>query len=194
MSPNLMTGQIASILVRPMATDDLEGVGEIEFEAFGESAWAPRAFHEELRSNRIARYYVIDLEDGGPLVGYVGCWALPDAVHLVTIGVRPKYQRQGFGEILVLRALDLAYELGTPEVTLECRESNTRAHALYEKYSFVQNGRRPRYYQDTREAAIIMTATDVCSNHFRQVLGNRRSQLQERHQIQIAPTIHSEDS
>ena len=189
-----MTGQIASILIRPMAQGDLDGIGEIELEAFGESAWAPRTFHEELRSNRISRYYVIDLTGDGPLVGYVGCWALPDAVHLVTIGVRPKYQRQGFGEILVLRALDLAYELGTPEVTLECRESNTRAHALYEKYSFVQNGRRPRYYQDTREAAIIMTATNVCSNRFRQALENRRSKLQERYQIQITTNINPEGS
>ena len=39
--------------------------------------------------------------------------------------------------------------------TLEVRESNYAAIALYEKLGFSENGRRPNYY-DNGEAAILM--------------------------------------
>ena len=40
--------------------------------------------------------------------------------------------------------------------TLEVRTSNEPAIALYERFGFRSAGKRPRYYQDTGEDAVIM--------------------------------------
>ena len=172
-------------MLRAMTMRDVERVGEIDAEAFGSGAWPRTAFRDELHANHIARYFVLDPGDERPLLGYVGCWALFDAVHLVTIGVDPQYQRQGLGEILVQQALDLAHEIGAPEVTLECRETNLAAQALYRKYGFQEVGRRRRYYSDTREAALIMTAHDVCSDAFRETLDQRRAEHERRYGLHV---------
>jgi ribosomal-protein-alanine N-acetyltransferase len=172
-------------MLRAMTLGDIARVSEIDAVAFGNGAWPRSAFRDELHANHIARYFVLDPIDDRPLLGYVGCWALFDTVHLVTIGVDPRYQRQGLGEILVRQALDLAHEIGAPEVTLECRESNARALALYRKYGFEEAGRRPRYYSDTREAALIMTADNVCSDAFRAALDQQRADHDHRYGLRI---------
>ena len=76
------------------------------------------------------------------------------------MAVDPPYQRRGLGEALVQYVIALARDHGTPEVTLECRESNTAALALYNKYGFREEGRRKRYYRDG-EDALILTVTGV---------------------------------
>jgi len=52
-------------------------------------------------------------------------------------------------------------------MTLECRVSNEAALALYRKYGFQQVGRRPQYYSDNREDALILTIDSVLSDSYR---------------------------
>jgi ribosomal-protein-alanine N-acetyltransferase len=62
----------------------------------------------------------------------------------------------GIGEALVQQlTLDLM-KLGSRCLTLEVRESNAPAIALYEKLGFRQVGKRPRYYEKPREDALIL--------------------------------------
>lgn len=149
-----------SLVLRPMAVRDVAAVGGIDARAFGPGCWPESAFLAELRENRLARYFVIAEPPEGVLLGYIGCWVLADALHIVTLGVDPAQQRQGIGDLLVMRALDLAREAGVPEVALECRASNDAALVLYRKYGFQVTGRRPRYYAD-KEDAVIMTVGGV---------------------------------
>jgi ribosomal protein S18 acetylase RimI-like enzyme len=56
----------------------------------------------------------------------------------------------------------LAAELalaGVTEVILEVRASNFPAVALYGTLGFTETGRRPRYYADPIEDAVLMTVT-----------------------------------
>ena len=43
--------------------------------------------------------------------------------------------------------------------TLEVRQSNAPARALYEKLGYIQAGLRRNYYENPREDAVIMTKT-----------------------------------
>jgi len=43
---------------------------------------------------------------------------------------------------------------GAQSIFLEVRESNQAARSLYEKWAFVESGRRIRYYQNPQEDAI----------------------------------------
>ena len=157
-----------------MAVGDVTVVAGIDARAFGAGGWPESAFLAELRENRLARYFVVAtpaeegeiLGSGGLPLGYIGCWVVADAVHIVTVGVEPEFQRQGLGDLLVIRALELAWEARVLEATLECRASNVAAQALYRKYGFDVAGRRRRYYSD-REDALIMTASGIDAASFR---------------------------
>jgi ribosomal-protein-alanine N-acetyltransferase len=53
---------------------------------------------------------------------------------------------------------EISRQAGLKTQTLDVRESNAAAIRLYEKCGFVVKGRRPLYYTDTREDALIMWA------------------------------------
>ena len=61
------------------------------------------------------------------------------------------------GGALVSAAAELARTEGLSLLTLEVRESNAPALALYKKQGFEILGKRPGYYEQPREDAVIMT-------------------------------------
>ena len=71
------------------------------------------------------------------------------------IAVAGPARRRGLGTRLLGEFLDLARARGADAVFLEVRESNRAARALYEKWAFLECGRRRRYYQDPDEDAIL---------------------------------------
>ena len=66
------------------------------------------------------------------------------------------YRRRGLSRAVMQAMLAHARELSLFEVTLEVRESNVGAIALYEKFGFVTVGKRPRFYTHPTETALIM--------------------------------------
>ncbi len=91
-----------------------------------------------------------------PIIGFSGMWNLLDEAHVTTIGVTPELRGKGLGELLFLALVDEAVRRGVNWLTLEVRVSNASAQALYRKYGFTIQGRRPRYYSDNNEDAFIM--------------------------------------
>ena len=108
------------------------------------------------------------------IVGFAGFWILADEAHIISIAVRSEYLRQGIGELLLIALIDLATELGANIITLEVRVSNTAAQQLYDKYGFIQVGRRRAYYIDNREDALIMLTDDIHSDSFKACLNRQR--------------------
>ena len=172
-----------TVVLRPMRPSDVARIAEIDRQTFGPGAWPARAFREELQANKLARYFVVESSSGAPPLGYIGLWTVIDEVHVVTIAVDPAFQRQGLGEALIQRALDLAAEVGAERVTLECRPSNVAALRLYGKYEFVEVGRRPRYYPDNQEDAVILTADAVSAAGYRARLEERRAAHRRRYRL-----------
>jgi ribosomal-protein-alanine N-acetyltransferase len=106
------------------------------------------------------------------IVGVVGVWMMPDEAHIVTIATRGTHRRRGIGEMLLIKAIELAQERGQEAVTLEVRISNGPAIAMYEKYGFLEVGRRKRYYSDNGEDAHILTVNDVLTDEFAERFAN----------------------
>ena len=79
-----------------------------------------------------------------------------DQLHLVTIAVRPIYQKLGIGERLLFDVLEQARSSALQKIILEVRQSNLPAQALYRKFGFVKIGELPHYYQDDDETAVVM--------------------------------------
>lgn len=95
------------------------------------------------------------------LVGFLGIWYSVDEAHVVSVGVRREYRRQGIGEMLLIAGIEQAIARRVEVVTLEVRVSNDAAIGLYSKYGFAQRGLRKAYYKDNREDALIMTTDSI---------------------------------
>jgi ribosomal-protein-alanine N-acetyltransferase len=66
--------------------------------------------------------------------------------------------------------LAVAAAMSMQDATLEVRESNAAARALYRHYGFYEVGRRVRYYEDNGEDALIMTTEHLESPAYRRRL------------------------
>jgi [ribosomal protein S18]-alanine N-acetyltransferase len=151
------------VRIEAMTLDDVPAVHEIERLSF-RTPWPAYAFEQELRGNRLARYVVARI--GATVAGFAGVWLMVDDAHVTTFGVHPDWRRQGVGRRMLLALSDVAADLGARRMTLEVRASNVAAQALYRAFGFEIVGRRPRYYTDDGEDALVMTTPDLGSSTF----------------------------
>jgi ribosomal-protein-alanine N-acetyltransferase len=128
-------------------------------EASFPSPWARAAMSEELRREHGALYLAAEV--AGKLVGYAGMWIFAGEAHIMNIAVDPPCRRQGIGEALLIALLQRAVALNAQMAYLECRPSNQRAIALYQKLGFQPYGRRPHYYRDTGEDALLLAREEL---------------------------------
>jgi ribosomal-protein-alanine N-acetyltransferase len=168
----------SSLGLRRLRLCDLEAVLAIERLAFP-TPTKSNVYRYELTENRLAHYQAMTLrEDGGTekVIGYAGYWLLADEAHISTIAVHPACRGRGYGELLLLNILFLAYEQEAGLVTLEVRRHNQVAQTLYRKYQFEVVGERRRYYRDTGEDALIMSVSRLDEGYFA-FLEKERAQL-----------------
>ncbi len=90
------------------------------------------------------------------VLGYVGSQAVLGEADMMNVGVDPDHRRKGIAEALVTALVRQLSEENNHSLALEVRLSNAPAIALYEKLGFIQVGRRPNYYRNPREDALIM--------------------------------------
>lgn len=72
--------------------------------------------------------------------------------NIVVAGER---RRRGLALRLLVEVTNLARLQKAQAIFLEVRESNHAARSLYEKNGFIQIGRRPRYYHEPDEDALV---------------------------------------
>lgn len=164
------------VIIEPMGLDDLDQVQAIEKASFT-SPWPPHAYRSELESNRLAQYLVARVDD--EVAAYGGMWLMVDEAHITTFGVLPDARRTGVGARMLLAVADLALELGAARLTLEVRPTNTPARALYARFGFAEVGRRPRYYTDDGEDALVMTTPELRGPSMQPLLALERARLVE---------------
>lgn len=143
------------VAVRPMATGDAVAVAAL----YGRSFAVPLdAAHFERELGNPAADYVVAAAADGAVVGFAGAWQQVDEAHVMTIAVEPRRQGRGIGARLLAALIETAAARGLSRVTLEVRTGNAPAIALYHRFGLAEAGRRPRYYADTGEDALIMTS------------------------------------
>jgi len=147
-----------TLAISPMRVADVPEVLHVEELCFA-TPWPRNAFHNELAENKLAHYFVGRCGDA--IVAYGGLWVILEDAHITTVAVHPGFQRQRYGERLVIRLLDEAIERGACWITLEVRESNVAAQNLYKKYGFTVVNTRRGYYSDNNENALVMWAGNL---------------------------------
>jgi len=185
-------------LFRPMSEADIPQVYAIDHESFpAESLFRPYSSYAREMHNSMAHYVVACIPSPrrsralreswltrvlrhNPLrpspastgeellVGFAGFWMMLDEAHIIAIAVREPHRGQGIGQGLLLSVIDMAIKLQARLLTLEVRERNLGAQAMYRKHGFEVVGRRPHYYSDNQEDAVLMTIEDLRSPEFRE--------------------------
>ena len=113
---------------------------------------------EQLRAQLPDKMHVfIIAESEERVLGYVGMMYVLDEGYISNVAVDPEFRRMGIADALITELLNRAGALELSFVTLEVRESNAPARALYKKHSFSDVGMRKNYYSFPTENAILMT-------------------------------------
>ena len=130
----------------------LPQIHEIEKLSFP-SPWSLNALKSEIK-NPISHLWALKREDA--LSGYICFWMLDKEAQLLSLAVHPRERRKGFGHTLLKKMIETTVSEGIQIVWLEVRPSNLAGIGLYRKTGFKEVCRRPRYYSDTHEDAIVM--------------------------------------
>ena len=141
---------MSEILIRPLAAGDLPAVAHVERFSFA-IPWS----EESLKMLTTPPNYGFVAEIGGKIAGYIGILGVLDELEVTNVATLPEFRRRGVGRALVSALLDYAREENFRRVTLEVRESNAPAIALYESLAFTPCGLRKNFYTQPNEHAII---------------------------------------
>lgn len=140
------------MIIRKMQLRDVPAIAELEKICFSDP-WSENSIASEL-DNQLSYWLVA--EDNGVIAGYVGSQSVLDAADMMNLAVDPDFRQQGVGQALVNGLINHLQQNNVIALLLEVRVSNTPAISLYEKLGFVQVGRRPKYYRNPREDALIL--------------------------------------
>ena len=133
----------------------LDDILIIECASFS-SPWSSNAFEDEAGSD-VSTFLALLLD--GKTAAYVCFRMIHNEVQLVNLAVDPACRRMGLARCLLDRMVAFGLESEMSKVCLEVRPSNAPALELYDNFGFRRTGRRPGYYPDNLEDALVMTLT-----------------------------------
>lgn len=168
---------MSDVVVRRMSPADVQAAALLDQMSFS-LPWPPAAFGRELETlhsrcwvaeatlDRLLVYHspIPDVLPGlvcqpgeKAVVGMLVLWKILDEAHIATVAVHLQFRRQGLARRLIVASLAAAAEEGATSSLLEVRAGNLGAIKLYEELGFAEVGRRPHYYKDNNEDAVLMT-------------------------------------
>lgn len=151
------------VVVRPAVSSDLTAIVALERSIHEAAHWPAQEYAAMLApvGNSAIWRYLLVADAQGELLGYaVGKLLLTSAGALgevENIAVAADSRLQGIGGELIRAVVEWCASHGAKEVELEVRAGNHAAIAMYRRTGWRQTGRRPKYYQDPAEDAVLMT-------------------------------------
>jgi ribosomal-protein-alanine N-acetyltransferase len=138
---------VEGLTIRPLAPDDAGAILRITRESPEAAFWPEESLLQ-------APGWVAATE--GNVVGFAIARAVAGEMEILNLAVDPAGRRRGIGSALLDSALAFGRRAGARRAFLEVRESNGGARGFYERHGFAVIGRRPRYYRDPIEDALVM--------------------------------------
>lgn len=143
--------------IRLARAADLDAMATIARRCFGASAWRRNQFEVDDPETG-QRWSLVATPDDAPdsCVGYLVMALAVDEVELQALAVDPDWQNQGMGAALLTAGLAAAVQRGAERVFLEVRAGNVGAQRFYRRFQFEEFARRPHYYHQPDETAVLM--------------------------------------
>ena len=155
---------MSNVRVRPAEPGDLARLVEIASHSATAAQWnqteylklfAPNQPSSEFQ-DQAQQHHALVVEQAGSVSGFIVGRQVAEEWEIENIAVTGAARRCGLGSRLVGELLEHVRSRGGKTVFLEVRESNTAARSLYEKWAFIEVGRRKAYYQNPAEDALIL--------------------------------------
>jgi len=156
MTPNSHPG--TSSIIRPATSEDVAAIVALERSIPSAAHWPESTYRGifcQQDPKRIA--LVAEGQPGKAICGFALARLAARHCELENIYVGPQNQRRGLGLQLLQSLAAAARNQNATRIFLDVRESNVAARALYEKSGFAITGRRPKYYSNPVDNAILYT-------------------------------------
>ena len=148
-------GPLHGMAIERLSNDrDLDDVAALEARCFT-NPWTRDMLARELAQSDVAHVFLLRLPDRR-LAGFCSCWIVADELHVNTLVVDLPYRQRRLGVGLMAWVMEEALRRGATRATLEVRESNEAARRLYASLGFEVVARRPQYYSQPVEDALIL--------------------------------------
>lgn len=141
-----------NLTVVKMKTEHISRIAELEKQCFSQP-WSEKSLAEELENEN--SYFLVAVCD--EIAGYIGVQEICGEAYITNVAVFENYRKQGIGRALLKAACKGAEGRKCEFITLEVRESNSSAIALYESEGFEVAGIRKNFYSDPTENGLIYT-------------------------------------
>lgn len=135
------------------APEHVDGIAVIETECFSDP-WPQETIACQLSG---PNHLFLAAVDGNTVVGYVGLMYVLDEGYISNVAVTARYRRQSIADRLITELVARSRLLKLSFLTLEVRQGNEPAKALYAKHGFLPVGIRKNYYVKPKEDALLMT-------------------------------------
>lgn len=139
-------------MIVPMTESHIAQIASLEQLCFSDP-WSEASVRSEL-SNPFSFWLVA--EEAGKVRGYVGSQSVPPEADVMNLAVAPDFRKQGIGRALMTALIAALRGEGITALFLEVRVGNLSAQRLYQSLGFVEVGRRPKYYVNPTEDALIL--------------------------------------
>jgi ribosomal-protein-alanine acetyltransferase len=136
--------------IRPAKLEDVPAIVAIEQASPSAAHWTPEQYNKV-----IVEGVVLVAEETGNPRGFICAKAVAAEWEIENVVVDSRFLRHGFADELLRKLVQRAQDKAASAILLEVRQSNVPARRLYEKHGFRESGRRPRYYPDPMEDAIL---------------------------------------
>jgi ribosomal-protein-alanine acetyltransferase len=143
-----------TLKIRSATAADIPFMLALEKHAVTAAQWSEAQYQAAICSARPDRMALV-IEEQGIVQGFLIARAIDRELEIENIAVAGQARRRGMGTRLLGEFLDAVRTQSVKAVFLEVRESNVAARRLYEKWAFVESGRRKQYYREPEDDAIL---------------------------------------
>ena len=142
------------MIVRPATCADIPSMMLLANHSVTAAHWS-REHYERIFDDHASRRLALVIGESVAAQGFLIAQKVASEWEIENIAISGSARRRGLGTRLLGEFLNRVRTEGAAAVYLEVRESNRAARSLYEKWAFVESGRRRGYYSQPSEDAII---------------------------------------
>ncbi len=143
--------KMCDIALEEIGREHLASVAELERECFS-CPWSEKALETLIGEHGSGVALLVN----GRVVSYGGMVIALDEAEITNVATAAAMRGRGYARAVMGELFRIAHERGCVSMSLEVRESNSAAIALYVSLGFESMGIRPNFYRFPREAAIVM--------------------------------------
>lgn len=142
------------IRIRHASLNDIPAILEVQRRAPEAGRWSQEDYVGFLPAEDTVFFLGEESSEQG-VVAFLLARLLSDEMEVLNLAVLPAMRRRGIGRRLLDAALARGMATGVRQCWLELRASNRGALAFYAARGFDEARRRPRYYREPVEDAIV---------------------------------------